>query len=508
MSLDWITAAISAPTPAGPDLWAADDPAYADYYFNALDRLDITYLKPGQIFGGTPQPDELFDSTSINLKSELSSIDALLKTTRDLRLLSLRARWAILAGNLGECAVSVAAIADLLGAMPQDVHPGLADGPADRLEALNDLAQQETMLQPLRYLRLGATNATLRRVMVARGKVTASVDEEDVDLDEMFRDLRSNRDETLADHALLKTMRTDLQRITEAAGQGVKPQFATLITLLNDSLAVLEDAVPDSTAKAGGAQSTPSQSDLASPETPQPSHANDAVLAAQRQSRGEIKTHQEASGRLRAVERYFGASEPSSAALLLVTQARMLLGKSLIEAFEALMPEAATRAAISFSEGSGLRLTHNTLRDLALHGTRPQPPLDLPAVDAPPPAEAEQTPETEPEAPRKRSIDEVLAQFSSDSTPPPAVAQTPQAEIEINHASTASSADIDPALDLLAQKYPVANAQEASAQLQAIIVYFNAMERSSPIPMLLNRARGYIGKDFETLMRELIPKSE
>ena len=496
MSLDWITDAITAQAPAGPDLWAEDDQSYSDYYFNALDRIDVTYLKPGQIFGGTQQPDELFDTASINLKSELASIDGLLKSTRDLRLLSLRARWSILAGKLETCAETMTAMADLLEAMPADAHPSLADGPADRLEALNDLANVETMLQPLRYLRLGGTAATLRRMTVARGNATARIDEDDVDLEEMIRDLRSAAEEVAADRVFLKAMQTDLSRISSSAGQGVKPHFGGLNTVLAELLTVLNEAVPDQAPQAEAAAPETVFEDAAAPTAP--------AFTAPSQPLGAIKTHNEAAGRLRAVERYFGHAEPSSAALLLVTQARMLLGKSLIEAFEALMPEAVSRAAINFSDGNGMRLTHGALRDLAQHA---RSGAQGPVAPAPDPK-----PQAEPEAPpAKRSIDEVLAAFSNDSyisaTPAP-VARMSQPQVEINYSAATPDGEVDPALDALAANYPVANAQDASAQLQSIIAYFNAMERSSPIPMLLNRARGYIGKDFETLMREFIPKQD
>ena len=51
----------------------------------------------------------------------------------------------------------------------------------------------------------------------------------------------------------------------------------------------------------------------------------------------------------------------------------------------------------------------------------------------------------------------------------------------------------------------VTTAAEAGSQIMSVECYFRAGEKSSPIPTLLARARSYIGKDFETLLREFVP---
>ena len=70
-----------------------------------------------------------------------------------------------------------------------------------------------------------------------------------------------------------------------------------------------------------------------------------------RQSRaalkGLIKSQAEAAAALLAVETYFAAHEPSSPALILVHQARALVGKPLTHSLEILLPEAAPRAIIT-----------------------------------------------------------------------------------------------------------------------------------------------------------------
>jgi type VI secretion system protein ImpA len=519
MTLDWITTPVSDAAPAGPDLWEADDPAYADYYFNALDRIDITYFKPGSILGDSQQPDEAFDPDSVSFKAEAARIDDLLKRTRDLRLLSLRARWAILAGKLGACVASVKAMADLLEAMPQAAHPALEGGPADRLEALNDLSHQETMLQPLRYLRLGGTSATFRLVMAARGTVTPRAGEDDVDLGEILGELRYAHAETEADRQQFQTLRNSLIRISDTAAGGVKPHFDQLFAVIDDILKLLNDAIPQEATVHEEVPDAPIR------DTAEPVEAAQSARVPSSPAHAEIRSRDEAGARLRAVELYFGANEPSSAALLLVTQSRMLLGKSLIEAFEALMPDTAARASIRFSEETGFLLRHATLRALAQQASAPvqtlaqssrSPNASLAVSEAKTAPHSEGQSAEDPPAPPKRSIDEILAQFETDSPwtaatsvsprPSPAATMPPQPEVAPPQPNNFSEAGIDPELDAKAALYPVNSAQDASSQLQSIITYFNAMERSSPIPMLLTRARGYIGKDFETLLREFIPK--
>ena len=505
MSLDWVSKPLAGDSPAGPDLWELDDPEYSDYYFSALDRIDITYVKLGM------DSATVFDPAHVDLKSELSSIDALLKRSRDLRLLSLRARWAMLAGKLQTCVESVEAMADLMVTIPEDVLPTLEHGPADRLDALNDLAHQETMLQPLRHQNLAGTPTTYRLVTVARGDMTPREDEQDLDLGTLMGELSFAKEETEEERQVIKRFRNALHQISGAVTSGPKPQFEPLDRLLSDILALLDAAVPDQTPPETPATESPE------PTAEAPRTVAPAMVPAPPQT--EIKSQQEAAARLRAVEQYFRHFEPSSAALLLVTQSRMLVGKSLIEAFEVLMPDAAARATINFSEDSGFRLSHSHLRalsDQAMSITTPPPaaPEQEPEDRADLPPEPESEPEEE--GPRKLSIDEILGMHESgDSTPRPT---TPTPEPAPKPVQTESSAagkiptfvPLDPedeaALLAEAARYPVTSSQDAQAQMMSIESYFRAVERSSPIPMLLSRARSYMGKDFESLMRELIPR--
>ena len=49
---------------------------------------------------------------------------------------------------------------------------------------------------------------------------------------------------------------------------------------------------------------------------------------------------------------------------------------------------------------------------------------------------------------------------------------------------------------------------EALAQMEAVESFFQRNEPSSPIPMLLGRARSYSGRDFAALMKEMLPEGD
>jgi type VI secretion system protein ImpA len=54
----------------------------------------------------------------------------------------------------------------------------------------------------------------------------------------------------------------------------------------------------------------------------------------------------------------------------------------------------------------------------------------------------------------------------------------------------------------------VASRGEASAIMESIEKFYQRTEPSSPIPLLLNRARSYAGKDFATLLKEIGPSDD
>ncbi len=509
MTLDWITAPLSDDEPAGPDLWADDDAVFNEYYFDAVARLPEAddYAKVGLGMGdGDKQPDVIFNPKSVALANETAQIDGMLKRSRDLRLLTLRAQWSILAGDIDQTSDSVCAMADLLDQMPDAVHPVVDGPPRDRLEAINDLATVGAMILPLRYYDIGGTGTSLRRMMVARGQFTAHDGEEDLSIDAMIGAMSKSRESVTLAHAALTDFRAALTRIEIACLSHPTPhtpQLKTLAQEIEAVLAVIADADPNLAAKSKAAGDG---APLASTEA-SVSKTDAATVAVAT----EVKSHDEARRRLTAVETYFGRYEPSSAAVLLVTQARLLIGKSLVDAFDILMPESAERAAVDFISDSGFRLAHQQLRDLAnqvmIEGETPHHPVEQPAELTTPVTgddEENETVDHDDDSAADEDHDDIGQDDTdqdrqggeNDATEPEKLG-APFVKTSISVAQSKT----DPA-------FLVPDAGVAASQILAVETYFRAREKSSPIPMLLARARSYIGKDFETLLRELVPKIE
>jgi predicted component of type VI protein secretion system len=56
-----------------------------------------------------------------------------------------------------------------------------------------------------------------------------------------------------------------------------------------------------------------------------------------------------------------------------------------------------------------------------------------------------------------------------------------------------------------APSFSVSNRQQASQLLSAVEGFFRMVEPSSPVALLLARARSYFGKDFTSILNELMP---
>ncbi len=446
MNTEKVVTPVSDDAPCGPDLYADIDAAYEEYYFGALGRLPGFYMQPGvQRPDGTRSPDRLFDSKSVDHRAEAKEIDTLLARSRDLRLLVLQVQWDALAGRLAPVAASIDAIAALLERFPDDVHPTLADGPTDRRDALNDLNQQITVAQPLMFIGLSGTDeVTLRKLRVAGGHATPMLTEEDLETGPMISALKSpaNRKAVEATHAEFLRISNALTRIQKSCSShgnsAFSPTFDHLTSVVDEVVTVLQDARPDLRGSDVEAADVPAEPESVAPASgalqapPSLTQATPAVAPS------AVVSHVHARRMLEACELYYRASEPSSAALLLVTQARLLIGKPLIDAVRALLPGEADKAVVDFGAQSGFQLAADRLGELS----------------------------------------EALPDSAGTRTELP---QNPGPDPE------------------------VASAAQAAQTMRAVEDYFRRTERSSPVPLLLQRARSYLDRDFQSLIDELIP---
>ncbi len=450
MALDWLKEPVSEDAPCGPDLDKTNDDAFVEYYFEAEGRLPERYFTPGMRIGREGEEgsdDKLFDPKSVDIKKERAAIDALLKQSRDLRLLSLMARWEILAGRVTGFADAIAGMADLLDTFPDDVHPTVEKSNSDRRGAIDNLTTPVTTVIPLQYLSLtGQPDVTFRNYQVATGAVTARTSEAEASSSEILDELKAdgNKAKVTQTQADLTRAADGLDRIKRACkAHPDKPMslnFEDLLAVIAQIQDVIRLARPELDAwdSAGAAAAAEDEEeaeetvleDGAAPAAPVAKAAaiGDAVPA------GEIGGQNAAKVTLMAVEGYLRRREPSSAALLLVTQARLLIGKPLIEALETLLPEESRRAVVDFGPATGFSLNMERLRSL------------------------------------------------SQEAPGVAIEDEPEPEPPV----LATRADV-------------------AGHIRAVENYFRGNEPTSPVPTLLVRARSYLDKDFDAIVAELIP---
>lgn len=447
MRIDELLLPVSETAACGTDLNAEMDAEYDEYYFGALGRLPSFYFQPGvERPDGSRTPDVVFDQSSVQITQEVRSIDALLARSRDIRLLVLRAQWEALAGRIGPVSDVVAAIAALLELYPEEVHPAAALGASERREAINDLNQPVTMVQALQFAGLtGNTEVTLRKLRVAAGEMTPLESEDGLSVAPLMDALgqASNRKKVEEAHAAAMRLADGLKRIERICQTNSSAPFSPALQdiqkVADDILETIQSARPDLRAAdpPPAVASSASTGDAPFATPAMAAHSGSAPTGPTSPA-SAIVSHLHAKRVLEACERYYSRTEPSSAALLLVTQARLLIGRPLVEALETLLPAQVGQAVVDFGPQTGFQINIDRLR--VLTGSLPD------VADAAPP---------------------------SDLGPDPVVN--------------------DP--------------QQASAAIHEVETYFRRSERSSPVPLLLQRARSYLEKDFQSLIDELIPRT-
>jgi type VI secretion system protein ImpA len=438
MDLEQLLTPISEEAPCGPDLEAEADPDYDEAYFDRMGEIPEFYYETGvEKPDGSMTPDKIFDPKSVNFRDEAKLLDPLLGRTKDLRLVVLRAQWAALAGNLPKFIESVEWIAALLETFDKDLHPQAA---GDRRSTLGDLNDNTSVVLPLTFLGLTPTgDASLRKLIVARGEMTPLQDEAELELGPIMDSLGSVQNAKPVEKMLeqLVALRDALARVTAACESSETAKFTPDFSRVGDTVTGMIKAITDA------------RSDLqVEPEEPaeveggaEAGEEGGSVAAASAAVGGlEVVSHLHAKRLLEACEAYYRSYEPSSATLLLVTQARSLIGKPLLEALETLLPDNVEQAAVTFNPAAGFALGIARIRALT---------EDL--------GEDPDTPLPEPD---------------------------PGPEVTIG----------DPAA--------------AAKAIRSVEDYFRRVERSSPIPTLLSRARSYLDRDFQSIVEELIPKVE
>lgn len=365
MKVEELLKPISPDAPCGEDLLAADDPDFVDYYFNVEERLPTSYFN---VLRGT-----LFDPKSVDHKSETAQIEPLLKRSRDLRLLGIEAKFQILAGRFKGFAESVLGMAALLETYPQDVNP---TDSVDRKNAVEELDSLATVAAPLDYAVLfndrRAGDIIYRGYGTAIGKVPLREGEAAGDASTVLGALSSSENAKMVEELFqqLTDMRAAIKKMI-ALGQSSPDPYTPKFVRLDDKLRDLSEMILAARGDLAGGDSVAAEAggddaagEPGAPAAPAGGGGGTATFTVQT-AVGDVANHRAAYQMLQTVEHYFATNEPASLALVLVTQARLLIGRPLVEALDALISGSSDNASLTFGTESGFRLSMSQMRELS-----------------------------------------------------------------------------------------------------------------------------------------------
>ena len=434
-----LVAPVSGEAPCGPDLEQLDDPAYLNFTASA------EFLFPSSFFE--------FVRSSVDFEAQFATLGKLLSQSRDLRLLTIFAKLLVLNRDLDGFSGCIGAVAALLDARWDCLHPGVDErGPEARLAALHSLDDIPRVVLPLQYMPLLETQRhgpiSYRSHMILAGEVSARPGEASLDAGTIEKEwMDADLDVVLGRRERLFALRSGLTKIGEisAAKAGFEHavRFERLEPLVVKILAVLDGVImkrnptaildaADPAVTGGAAEPGPTQGGTGAP-----------AAAAKR-----VNSVEEAAAALAGVADYFSRFEPSSPALLLVRQAEQLIGKSFLDVMKILVPASVGQAAVQIGTDMAFSLPLERLSGSADSGEAPKKGEQLPATNGGAGAAAK------PAAP----VPEVRTR------------------------------------------------SEAVAFLEGVGLFYRAGEPSSPIPLLTDRARSLAERDFLYLLQHLLPE--
>ncbi len=371
MLIDLCLTPVSEARPCGEDLREQEDAAYLNYMATVGDRLPQGgYYIPAKKYSYNP--------AVVKVEAEEARIFPLLERSKDIRLLALLAQFRAIASDFSGFAECLEAIAAVLRTWWTDAHPAFIDGDLEmRNIALDILANPARGIAPLNYLKLYYDNSSgyvsLRQYKIGQRPEIAIPDRDEViDLVAITRSVagQDNREEVLEAYSNVERSQAalkDIIAIWEANDpSSPAPNFEELFKVLAEMEAFLKLGAGEDKKPAAGAP------DKDEPE-PAPGYSGlmQAVRAVFRPDPAKAKTvrirnHAEARAALTRLEDYFQTQEPSSPSGLLVRQARMLVGRPLIEALEALAPAKVESVVIQIDKASGFSLDAGKIRALSV----------------------------------------------------------------------------------------------------------------------------------------------
>ncbi|MEJ1157590.1 type VI secretion system protein TssA [Prosthecomicrobium sp. N25] len=431
---------LSDEAPCGPDLDAEGDIEFMTYLARAESLLPASYFD-------LEDPDK----PKVNYVAEMNEISVLAQRTRDLRLLVLYAKFAILGNDIPSFTDTIKAVAALMRERWAEVYPRDIDGDfIDRVATVQALEDAPHVLFPLQFARLVTSRRsgpiTYRSWLLAQQKVTPREQEAVLDASTIERVMSEVELPTLIDlrdrMLAVEAAATSMDKVSvEKAGYDNRISIEKLGTLAHEIAVFLDEGIarrdPLAAVLTQGAPAEESfdddsggEGDAARPDgAPRPAGSTAA-----------IQNHHDARAALRAAIDYYRRHEPSSAALLVAQFAEGLVGKSFYEVMQALVPDHASYAALLVGQ-KAVRLPAERLAEMA----------QIAAAEAPP-IEEDESPESE-------------------------------------------------------KVFLAVTRREAMTLFDQVAGYYRAKEPASPLAMLLQRARDLSERDFSSLMGEFFAES-
>lgn len=440
--------------PCGPDLDALGD----EDYLNFLARVE----------GVLPPVFATFDRSTIDFAAEAKAGAELMQRSNDLRVIVLLAKLRVLDRDLQGFAGLVAVMADLLEQHWADVHPAPIGSDVElRRGVLMALDDMPHTVMPLQAMPLFETRnigrVSYRNQLVAAGTVAPRDNESVYDAIAIASGLeKADLDEIRAAHGELVRLEASLRRIaasfSAALGPGQALALPNLLKLTGEQAAWLgaELARRDPRSLEAAPASEPAGSDEAA-------SAGTAQIA-----RIGIANHRDAVAALDTVIDYLAHYEPSSVGLLLARQCRQLAGVSFLEAIRTLVPNSVESASIRVGQNSGFNIPIERLSPFD---------MSMPATEA-------------GEASGEAGQNETTGGFEDGGMAAGQPAEVPRS------APAAAAAP-----------RRVGTRAEANDTMAQVAQFYRAVEPSSPLPLLLDRARGLAGRDFLTILEEMLPAS-
>lgn len=381
---------VAADLPCGVDLDEAGDIEYYNYVAPARDKLPRSYVT---VTGsGEKGQSVLFDPSTIKIDQEEQRIFQLLKRSRDLRLVVLLAQFRVLTGDLVGFAEALEYLASALKLWWREFHPAVIDGDAEMREiSFNGLEERAQVLLPIAFARIAFDRkigiVSLRRYQTAKRPETVFPSEEPGDVLELEQAVLNpaNNEDVFAALDAAKRGLVALNDIrhtwSNETGGAKAPEFAKLVAVLTE---IVQFLAPGERKVAGAGHSGAALVEAPREEKVSLLRAVRNVFSSEPAKLSSLKlsSHADAKNLLIKIEDYFRTMEPSSPAGLLVRQARLLIGRPLIEALEALAPSKVESASIVVDQSSGFKLDAGRIRALCATDDRDDASYEMRARSA------------------------------------------------------------------------------------------------------------------------------